>query len=330
MSAIPSIRVLESFYASIQDLGRYGFRALGVPVCGAMDKLSAAYANALVGNESNSALIEIIGGNFVFEVLRDALLAITGAEVNITINGRIVSNWTLLYVRRGHIVSIGSPKRGFISYVAIDGGIDVESIMNSKSTYIRGGFGGFNGRLLKQGDIISSKNVSYERLMHLAGIYKAPKEIIERVPKPDDVIEVKVTDGIHEELLEDDIDILLNNTYSVEINSDRMGYRLKGEALKKASKLSKLISIPTNRGYVQIPPDGQPIVLMSDAQTVGGYAVALVAIQNSIDILAQAVPGQKVRFKKISLEEAEDNNIKYLKLLEKPQLILEETEEIYY
>jgi antagonist of KipI len=328
MSAVPSIKILESFYASIQDLGRYGFRALGVPVSGAMDKLSAAYANALVGNESNSALIEVIGGNFTFELLRDALLAITGAEVNITVNNMIVSNWTLLYVRKGHVVSIDSPKRGFIIYVAIDGGIDVESIMNSKSTYIRGGFGGFNGRLLKQGDIILSKSVSYERLMHLAGAYKAPREIVEKIPKPDDIIEVKATEGIHEELLGDDINILLNNTYSVEVNSDRMGYRLKGEPLKKASKLDKLISIPTNRGYVQIPPDGQPIVLMSDAQTVGGYAVALVAVQNSVDILAQATPGQKVRFKKISPKEAEESNIEYLKLLEKPRLIFEE--EVYY
>jgi len=327
---VPTIKVLKSFYSSIQDLGRYGFRALGVPVCGAMDKLSAAYANALVGNDVNEALIEVIGGNFVFEVLRDSLIALTGADSKVTIDNIPVKVWSSVLVRKGSVVVVEPPKRGFITYIAVDGGLDAEVVMGSKSTYVRGGFGGFEGRLLKPGDVISTKDVRLKSVFKLAGSYEVPDEVVERLPDSNTVLELKATEGMHVDLLGEDFIELLKNVYVVDVSSDRMGYRLKGEPLKKASKLGRLISIPTNRGYVQIPPDGQPIVLMSDAQTTGGYAVALVLTQRSVDVLAQAQPGQKVRFKVVSVEEAEDENAKYLELLGNPPLIFKEGEESYY
>ncbi len=330
MNYVPTIKVLKSFYASIQDLGRYGFRALGVPVCGAMDKLSAAYANALVGNDVNEALIEVIGGNFVFEVLRDSLIALTGAESRVTVNNVPVKVWSSFLVRKGDIVVIEPPKKGFINYIAVDGGFEAEVVMGSKSTYVRGGFGGFEGRLLKPGDILSTKEVKLKEVLKLAGSYEVPNEVIERLPDLNTTLELRATEGLHSDVFGDELMELFKNEYVVDVSSDRMGYRLKGEPLKKASKLGRLISMPTDRGYVQIPPDGQPIVLMSDAQTTGGYAVALVLLQRYIDLLAQARPGQRVRFKKVEIEEAEEDNAKYLEWLRNPPLILRESEEIYY
>ncbi len=325
------IEIEMSIHASVQDLGRYGYRALGVPVSGAMDRISAAYANALVGNDPREAVIEIVGGNFVFKVLRNTILAFTGAETRILVDGTPVEMWRPVWVREGSRIVVEPPRRGFVVYLAIAGGIDVEKIMGSYSTYYRAGFGGYEGRLLKPGDRIRGKPVDLEERWRTLASKTVPEHIKMRIPSSDRVVELRATRGIHADLLEQDLPKLLSSIYVVSEKSDRMGYRLEGPELEHAKSLGRLISVATDRGYVQVPPDGKPIVLMADAQTTGGYAVAIHVLPPDVDTLAQCAPGYRVKFVEVGMDEAIEIVRRYLAELENPRLVeIEEVWSEYY
>jgi len=311
-------------YATIQDLGRRGFRALGVPVSGALDMLSAAYANALAGNGPGEAVVELFG-SAVFEFESDAVVAVTGAETSVLVDGSPAAMWRPIYVRAGSRLEVEPPRRGSIVYVAVSGGFECEEVMGSKSTYVRASFGCF-GRPLKQGDVLSSPPVDVDAVWRRVQRLYAPDWAAKRIPGDSAVL--RATRGVHFDLLSD-ADLLLQSSYTVTLESDRMGYRLDGPPLQSASKLGRLPSIPLDRGYVQIPPDGKPIVLMSDSQTTGGYAVALHILPPDVDVLAQCRPGCIVRFALVEVEEAEDETSKYLNLLEKPALESEEEYEYW-
>lgn len=307
--------------ATVQDLGRYGYRGLGVPVSGALDALSASYANALVGNEVNTALIELVG-SITLKADKDLLVAVTGGLPKVYVDQYEIPSWRPIYLRSGKKLTIRPSNKGNTYYVAVAGGIECESVLGSKSTYVRGGFGCL-GRPLKVGDTLRVPDVNAESLwLEIHNLIPAI-DIIERVPKRDEVLVLRATRGIHSNLLQD-LKILLESDYVVTLESDRMGYRLDGPQLTSASRLGRLPSIPTDRGYVQIPPDGKPIVLMSDAQTTGGYAVALHVIPPDVDLLAQARPGHKVRFAEVSVKVAEELVSNYFKEVEKPKLTIEE------
>jgi len=145
-----------------------------------------------------------------------------------------------------------------------------------------------------------------------------------RIPEPKNIVTIRCTKGIHYELLKDDVEKLFNAVYVIKPDSDRMGYKLEGPPIESARSLGRLISVVTDRGFVQIPPDGEPIILMSDAQTTGGYAVALHVLPSDVDLVAQCSPTYKVRFIEVSIEEAENNLRKYLNELKNPKLVEEE------
>lgn len=310
--------------ATIQDLGRQGYRSLGVPVSGALDVLSASYANALVGNEVSAALIEFTG-SITLRAGRDLVVAVTGGLPKVYVDQYEVPSWRPVYLRSGKELVVRPSDRGNIHYIAVSGGIECESVLGSKSTYVRGGFGCL-GRLLKVGDTLLVSDVDVEGLWSRVYGLVPTKNLGERVPKKDEVLVLRVTKGVHAEQLQD-LETLLKSEYVVTLENDRMGYRLDGPPLTSASSLGRLPSIPTDRGYVQVPPDGKPIVLMSDAQTTGGYAVALHVVPPDVDILAQARPGHKIRFVEVSIEDAERLTSSYLNEVEKPALTLEEGEE---
>jgi len=323
----PFIEVLECGYATIQDLGRVGYRSMGVPVGGAMDRLSAAYANALVGNPSTEALIEVVGGPLAIRSSIDTVVAVVGARVRVTLNGSLVEEYRPIYLRRGSVLRISPPLRGFVTYVAVAGGIDVLPVLGSRSTYVRGGFGGLDGRVLRAGDRVPIKPVDAGAVWSRVCLYRAPSKLVYRLPI--DTVVLRATRGIHADLLEPDLsNILLSSVYTVSLESDRMGFRLSGPAVPRARGLGRVVSVAVDRGCVQVPPDGVPLVLMADAQTTGGYAVALHLPPPEVDRLAQCPPGTRVRFVLIGESEAEEITARYLDEVERP--VLEGVDEELY
>jgi len=319
------IEVTRSFYASIQDLGRDGYRSIGVPVSGVLDRLSAVYANALVGNCLNEAVVEAIGGSFSFKVIDgDAVVAVTGARTEVRVDDKVVSAWRPIWVENGSEVSISSVKDGFIVYVSVSGGFRIKKVMESKSTYYRAGFGGLSGRLLRPGDRLGVGEVNLDGVWDLVAGRTAPDKIKNRIPRSDSIVGIRVTRGVNYDLLKEEFENFLSNVYTVSPESDRMGYRLEGPVLSKAKSLGRLISIATDRGYIQVPPSGKPIILMSDAQTTGGYAVVAHVIPSDVDIVAQCAPGYRLRFTEVSIDEAEKSVLEYLFTMNQVRLIEEE------
>lgn len=310
-------------YASVQDLGRKGYRAIGVPVSGALDSLSAVYANALVGNEPKAAVIEVFG-TISIKLSGDSVVAVTGGYPRVFVDNLEVKPWTPVYCRHGTTLRVAPSGIGRVHYVAISGGIICEEVLGSMSTYARGAMGCL-GRPLKLGDVLEIGYSDSTEIWGKVADLKPPDHLVSRHSSFEGPLILRSTEGIHRHLL-DDLETLLRSDYVVTTDSDRMGYRLDGEPLSSAKKLGRLPSIPTDKGYVQVPPDGKPIVLMSDAQTTGGYAVALHVFPQDADLLAQLNPGQKARFRLIGWSEAEAEVRKYLDEIERPVLRREEPE----
>lgn len=320
-----SIRVTHvGGYATVQDLGRRGYRAIGVPVSGALDRLSAAYANALVGNRPGAALVEVFGTMSV-SPSKDAVVAVTGGYPRVFVGDVEVRPWVPVYLRRGDTLRVAPSGVGRVHYIAVSGGVLCEEVLGSMSTYARGGMGCL-GRPLRLGDVLDTGHADPDEVWGRVSDVRPPDDLLSKHSSLGGTITLRATEGVHSHLLRGDLEMLLRNEYVVTPESDRMGYRLDGEPLPLAQKLGRLPSIPTDRGYVQVPPDGKPIVLMSDAQTTGGYAVALHAVPRDVDLLAQLSPGQRVRFKLVDLREAEDEVRRYLDEVERPDLRKEELE----
>ena len=312
---MPWLEVLRAFVASVQDLGRPGYRALGVPVCGALDRAAAAYANALVGNPLREAVIEAVGGGLEFRVVGgDAVLAVTGAEAEVRVDGEAAPLWQPFRVGEGSVVSVSRPKAGLAVYVGVSGGIAVKEVLGSKSTYARAGFGGLEGRMLKRGDKVPVGCVDVDAVWEVVKGRSAPEWVRSRVPSG--TATLRVTKGVHYGRAPEGFKELLEGPFAVSPQSDRMGFRLEGRVVEAVKGLGRLPSSPTDRGYVQVPPNGRPIVLMSDSQTTGGYAVLAHVIMPDVDVLAQCVPGQEVRFVEVGVREAERETIRYLNMLE--------------
>ncbi len=324
VTTMRNIRVVHiAGYATVQDLGRRGYRAIGVPVSGALDRLSAVYANALVGNKPGAAVIEV-SGTMTLGLQGDAIMSVTGGYPKVFLDNVEVEPWTPLYCRRGSTLRIYPTGAGRVHYVAISGGVVCEEVLGSMSTYTRGAMGCL-GRPLKPGDILDVGSADPVEVWERVSDLRPPEQLVSRYAKPEASLTLRATAGIHMHLLED-ADLLLRSEYLITPESDRMGYRLDGEPLSSARRLGRLPSVPTDRGYVQVPPDGKPIVLMSDSQTTGGYAVALHVIPQDTDFLAQLNPGQRARFKLIDLSEAEASVRNYLEEIDKPLLYRKELE----
>ncbi|MEM2664627.1 MAG: 5-oxoprolinase subunit PxpB [Candidatus Methanomethylicia archaeon] len=279
---------------SIQDLGREGYRKYGVPVSGAMDKESFITSNILVGNNIDCACIEIFQSNFEATVLQDIIISICGANVEGEIDGEEIETWRAIPVRKGSKIKINRIIDGLISYISIAGGINEPIILGSRSHYLTAGIG---RELTKNAIITTSKNMF--------------NEIIETCParrinwKREMKNEFRILLGPHlqyftEEMIKD----FTNTKFTVTSNINRMGYRLEKDIEAKIKGVGRLISCGTLPGAIQIPGDGNPIVLMADAQTTGGYAVIGKIIEPDLNIFSQCEPKTKIKFKEATLEEA--------------------------
>ena len=286
---------------TVQDLGRYGYQCYGVPVAGAMDPFALQAANALVGNSLGEAVLEITITGPTLRATESCLIAITGADLSFRANGRSLPSWMAVFVRRGWIIEFGERKRGCRAYLAVAGGIDVPPIMGSKSTYLRGGFGGFQGRALEEGDLIPLGKPAFHPLSLAGRVFQTG-----RIPNYSDSPEVRVVLGPQDDYFTGEgIATFLSSEYKVSPTSDRMGYRLQGPEIDHKGQ-ADIISDGIALGSVQVPADKQPIVMMADRQTTGGYPKIATVISADILLLAQCMPGAStVTFKVVTIEKAQ-------------------------
>ncbi|WP_209124035.1 biotin-dependent carboxyltransferase family protein [Alkalihalobacillus sp. BA299] len=311
-----SITVLRpGLLTTVQDLGRAGLQKYGVIFSGAMDTYALRVANLLVGNEEGEAALEITLTGPELQIEKDVLIALTGGDLSPTIENESIPLWKPVYVRKGSVLRFGPCKSGCRAYLAIVGGINVEEVMGSRSTYLRASIGGFNGRALKAGDCIELrtpseqssqllKELSFEgELPFSAPTWSVNKELYIR-EKNNNVI--RILRGSHYELFTPICrKELFEETFKVTPQSDRMGYRLSGPTLT-LSQSFEMVSEAVALGTIQVPPDGNPIILLADRQTTGGYPRIGQVVSIDIPIIAQLKPGETIRFKEVSLKEAEE------------------------
>lgn len=283
-------------YTTVQDKGRFGYQQIGVPISGAIDQFAFRVANFLVGNPEESAVLEITVVGPQLAVLREVDLALTGAEMGFELNHDPVECWKTVRVKPGDVISIQQVKSGCRGYLAVSGGIDVPEVMGSRSTYVGGKLGGYKGRTLKKGDIIQSVEGS---------LLNKPRYLPESwIPLYSEEVLLHAIPGPQDDFFDEGMETLFQSEFSVTDKADRMGYRLQGPSIQLKGKMPKsIISEPTMPGGVQIPADRQPIVLLAE-QTVGGYAKIATVISPDLSRIAQAIPGNTVRFEQVSLESA--------------------------
>jgi biotin-dependent carboxylase-like uncharacterized protein len=284
-------------FTTIQDLGRIGFRKLGVPLSGGLDSFSLRVANWLVGNPENCACIEttFLGPSLV--VLSESLIAVAGADVPVLLNGCEQDVWSSFLVRPGDTLIFKPARRGLRSYIAVSGGIDCTEAMGSRSTYLAGGIGGLSGKALQTGDTICAKHS--DLLSHPRSVHQ------EFVPKIGSLVSVRGILGPQEDHFDKEgFHTFFDSSFQVTVDSNRMGYRLEGPRIGfRTGMASGILSEPCLPGNVQIPPDGQPIILLNE-QTVGGYAKIATVINCDLDRIAQTRPGDRIKFERTSLETA--------------------------
>ncbi|SFK20894.1 antagonist of KipI [Halobacillus dabanensis] len=310
------ISVLKAgLMTTIQDQGRYGNQKNGVIASGAMDQDSHRIANQLVGNTTNVPTMEITLMGPVLEFQQDTCIAICGGHLTPMIDGEPVSMWKPVYIKKGTELRFGQPKSGFRSYLAIAGGFEVPTVMGSASTYIRAGIGGYKGRPLEKGDTLTIGRQSEDSQYLMKKLTPSdPKERLREAPwfvdsSFTDYIgakhPIRVMPGREYDLFETQSQYdFFHTPYTIDSKSDRMGYRLTGSTLKLKEK-KDILSEAVAFGTVQVPPEGNPILLLADRQTTGGYPkIGQVA---SVDLprIAQMRPGESLTFEQISHDAAQ-------------------------
>ncbi|MFJ5624560.1 biotin-dependent carboxyltransferase family protein [Peribacillus loiseleuriae] len=325
------IKVIKpGLLTTVQDLGRYGSQKYGVIVSGAMDQLSHRIANLLVGNEENEPTLEITLIGPVIEFTETALISLAGGNLSPKINGCAIDLWRPILVSKGSILSFGPCKTGCRAYLAVAGSFQVTTVMDSASTYLRAGIGGFKGRALKAGDVLSMERMSSnsKRIIQRLSTELGERDYIEATWKIDPMISscnmgkqpIRVIEGRqYHWFTEESKQTFLQEEFMVTSQSDRMGYRLKGDPLTLATE-EEMVSEAVSNGSIQVPAEGNPIVLLADRQTTGGYPKIAQIATVDLPIIAQAKPGDKLQFKLISLKDSQliylerEEQIKQLKI----------------
>lgn len=299
----PALRVLApGLLSTIQDDGRPGYQGLGIPVGGALDPVSFRAANALVGNSPNTAVLEVAYVGPTLAVDADEVrLAFVGAQAPIDIladefatSGERLEGMRSVCLRRGQLLRIGSLHEGAVLYIAVEGGFDIEPVLGSVSTYLRGGFGGWQGRALIAGDRLP--------LLYDAASERDDCELVGLDLSPPARFRV-VLGPQQDHFSERAIQAFFAGEYTISAGSDRMGMRLAGPRLEHVKHYS-ITSDGIAPGSIQVTGTGQPIVLLADRQTIGGYAKIATVISADLPALARLPIGAKVAFEPVSIEVA--------------------------
>lgn len=281
---------------TVQDAGRKGYQASGFAVSGCMDMEAFQDANMLVNNPLDEAVIEMqyMGGSFLFDC--DTYTALTGADMQADLNGTSIVPCKSYRIRAGDVLTCHTAREGRFAYLAVAGGFDIPAVLGSKSTNLKCGIGGLEGRALIAGDSIELVRETKELL----------DEYLKQLPRSHygKQVVLRTVAGLQEEkFTEAGIKAFYGTSYTVSGESDRMGYRLTGAEIESVSGVD-IISDGIALGAVQITPKGLPMVLLADRQTAGGYAKIGTVISADIPRLAQCMPGALVSFQRITVEEA--------------------------
>lgn len=279
-------------FTTVQDLGRYGYESYGFTPAGVMDYESYYLANALLGNDYNCGVLELTLYGITFEVLHSTSMSSAGAEMELTINEEPFDTGAAVDLVKGDIVKFGGVKKGARTYIAFSGGLDLPKELGSYSTHTRSKMGGYKGRVLKAGDILPVKGKTVE--------HNFP--VITKVLTED--TEIRFIPGQQNDRF-DSVNkrIFTESEYTLTKDSDRMGCRLEGPAVESADD-DDILSEPTQFGSIQVPKNGQPIVLLADRQTAGGYKKIGTVAKVDLPKIAQKKPGEKITFSEVSVDEA--------------------------
>jgi biotin-dependent carboxylase-like uncharacterized protein len=307
--------------SQLQDLGRYGCQRYGVVVGGAMDEWSHRVANALVGNEEDEATLEITltGPNLRFDA--PARVAVCGADLSPRVDGaggmQSLPHGRPVDIAAGSQLRFGERVAGARAYLAVAGGFDVPKVMGSRSTFVRGGFGGLDGRALRTGDVLrlrahsrtgaAAKSAPENAASARAALTLSvpPTPVVVPPPQAAPVQAIRIVAGRHWDVFTAEArHLLLEASFRIGAQSDRMGYRLEGPELARDRPI-EMISEAVTCGTIQVPPDGKPIVLMADRQTTGGYPKIASVASVDLGLLAQMASPEAVRFVLVTLVDAQ-------------------------
>jgi biotin-dependent carboxylase-like uncharacterized protein len=317
-----AMRIMDSgLLTTIQDLGRYGYQRYGVSVSGAMDEYSVKIANKLVGNSYNEAVLETTLKGVNIEFMNDCVFAITGGECDVTLNGKPIDTWRSYRAEYGDIIKMGICKEGMRNYLAFSGGIDVPLVMNSRSTDIRAGIGGNNGKKIMTHDILHISNHDASKIP-LKKFNEKYKETYQNR------IEIRVVLGQQSDYFTGkSIKNFFESSYVITKDSDRMGMRLSGKEISCKDGVD-IISDGMTFGAIQIAGNGQPIIMMADRQTTGGYVKLGNVASADFHKLAQALQKTRIRFVPITLDEA-IKSLKEMEMIIASEYSYEEIEETH-
>ncbi|CAI4032194.1 5-oxoprolinase component C [Nitrospira tepida] len=292
--------VKPGWFTTVQDGGRYGYQQYGMPVSGPMDRRSHVIANRLAGNRDQEAALEITlkGPELLFETA--SVVAVAGADLSPAINGVALPLWTSVPVKAGSRLVFGTRRSGARGYLAVAGGVDVPVVLGSRSTHVSSGTGGLKGRALAAGDCLIGGTAGPHQQAMIG------RSLPERLrPSYSAAATLRILPGPQlSSFAPQAFDVLAANPYRLSSRSNRMGYRLEGPRLTQARAEAR-ISDGTALGALQVPPDGQPILLMADRQTIGGYPIIAVVISADLHLAGQLLPGDTVSFTPTTLPEAQ-------------------------
>jgi biotin-dependent carboxylase-like uncharacterized protein len=313
-----SLEILTtSPFTTMQDLGRFGYQRFGVPTSGAMDWFAQRTANELVLNDPHCATLEIGLTDLRFVTHEACVAAVCGASVKLTVNDHPRAAWTAIYLRKGWEIKIETLTAGSWAYLALSGGLRTPILLGSRSTYHRGNF----GRSLQVGDQIQlgESNFNLDRVGRTLPSEKHPRydsEIIEVIMNPQAGL-----------LTQESVQKFLTSPYRLTANSDRMGYRLEGAALQHRIT-ADIISDGMVLGAIQVPANGQPIVMMSDHATAGGYPKIATVVSADIPVVAQKLSARSaLRFKETTVENAQE---RYRMMMKNIKQVVDPVEENYF
>jgi antagonist of KipI len=300
VAAVEAIEVLTPGpLTTIQDWGRFGYGRYGVPPSGALDTFSLRAANLIVGNRENEACLEITMFGFKIKTLRDVAIAVTGGDLLPFCNDEPFGMWTSSILKEGDTLSLKGVKCGCRSYLSIGGGISLPEVLGSRSTNLSSGFGGLDGRPLKKGDVLSARSPH----LHLKTEGQSlPQDMI---PRYNSTWPLRVIFGPQDDqFTEEGRNTFLTAPYQVSPHSDRTGIRLTGSLVERRPEAEEsIISEGVIPGAIQIPGDGQPIIILVEIVT-GGYRKIATVISADLPSLGQIKPGDSIRFREVSLNTA--------------------------
>ena len=313
-TSIPHVEVLTpGSRLTIQDLGRRGSQRFGVSVSGVLDLQAAVVANRLVGNPATSAVFESTfgGTSLVFDA--DTKVAVTGADVAVDIDGFRVPVWETLIVPANAELIVSAPMAGLYAYIAFAGGLDIPSVLGSRSSHVASGIGGLDGRALTSGDALPIGEETDGNERPSAGTTR-PDLVMQACHETGQ--RIRVTAGPQFDAFDDDSKSrFFASEFIVSNLTDRQGARLDGAEIPAIDGKHDIVSDPAYMGAVQVPADGKPIILLADRQPTGGYAKIASVISADLPCVVQKAPGSKIEFQLIDVEEAQQLARKFIQII---------------